>query len=256
MALSGVDLALWDLLARAEQVPVYQLLGGRKKERVRAYATGDDAEWYAELGFRAHKFSHRWRGDPADYERVAAQAAQARRLFGPLALLMVDCYMSWDAAVTLEMARRLAEYNLYWFEDVLTPDHLPEQAALRDAIKPILLAGGEHEFTQYGFAEIARTRALDLWQPDITWCGGITAGLRIVELAGQNGVPVVPHRGGEVWGLHLIVASACYDLAEVLPGQREAPRDRLWLDEPAPVEGYLKPSEAPGFGVTVNEALL
>ena len=74
-------------------------------------------------------------------------------------------------------------YGLYWFEDVLTPDDLPEIADLRPAVKPVLLAGGEHEFTRHGFEDVARTGALDVWQPDITWCGGITAGLRILELA-------------------------------------------------------------------------
>lgn len=269
MALSGVDLALWDLLGKAERAPVYRLIADQAdqpdqpnqmgqpqeklKERVRAYATGNDPEWYAELGFTAHKFSHRWTGNEADYDKAVQTAAQARQLFGPEALLMVDSYMSWDEGVTQEMALRLADYTIYWFEDVLTPDHLEEQAALRPGIKPILLAGGEHEFTHYGFAEIARVAALDLWQPDITWCGGITAGLRIVDLARRASVPVAPHRGGEVWGLHLIAATACDDLAEVLPGRRDVAADHIWLDQPEPVNGYITPSDAPGFGVTLNE---
>ena len=256
MALSGVDLALWDLLARAEGVPVYQLLGGKRKETVRAYATGPDPVWYQELGFTAHKFSHRWTGDPGGFEQAEQTAAQARQIFGPEALLMVDCYMSWNAAITTEMAARLADYNLYWFEDVLTPDQLPAQADLRPVVKPTLLAGGEHEFTHYGFAEIARADALDIWQPDITWCGGITAGQRIVELARKVGKPVVPHRGGEVWGLHLIVATDCDDLAELLPGRRNVPQNQLWFDQPEAIQGYISPSEAPGFGVTLNEILI
>ena len=108
---------------------------------------------------------------------------------------MVDVYMSWDAEVTLEMSRRLADYNLYWFEDVLTPDDLDGQAALIDAVKPTLIAGGEHEFTRHGFDAIARAGAMDLWQPDITWCGGITEGIRIVEIAEQHGIPVAPTQG-------------------------------------------------------------
>jgi L-alanine-DL-glutamate epimerase-like enolase superfamily enzyme len=256
MALSGVDLALWDLLGRAENVPVYQLLGGKTKPRVRAYATGGDAEWYAELGFTAHKFSHRWTGDPADYDRAVDHAARARACFGPTAPLMVDCYMSWDVTVTLQIARRLAEFDLYWFEDVLTPDLLPEQSMLRLVLKPINLAGGEHEFTHYGFSEIAQLESLDIWQPDITWCGGITAGRRILDLARTAGIPVIPHRGGEVWGLHLIAASDCADLGEVLPGRRGVPQDQLWLDAPQPVTGYLTPHDTPGFGVRINEMLI
>lgn len=256
MALSGLDLALWDTLGKAEGKPVYELLGGVRKPRVRSYATGTDPEWYAELGFTAHKFPHRWTGAESDYGSAIASAELARSALGPDALVMIDTYMSWDAEVTQEMARRLADYDIYWFEDVLTPDDLEEQAKLRPLVKPTLISGGEHEFTQHGFGEVARVGALDLWQPDITWCGGITAGLRILDVAKQVGVPVVPHRGGEVWGLHLIVASDCEDLAEVLPGRRGAPRDELWLDEPEAKDGFIAPSDSPGFGVTLNEALL
>ena len=256
MALSGVDLALWDLLGRAEGVPVYDLLGGRKKQRVQSYATGDDPEWYRELGFTAHKFPHRWTGSDADYDTAVASAARARELFGPDAMLMIDTYMTWDAQATLEMSNRLAEFNIYWFEDVLTPDLLEAQAELRPAVKPVLLSGGEHEFTHHGFAEIARAGALDLWQPDITWCGGITAGLRILDIAREAGAAVAPHRGGEVWGLHLIMATEGLDLAERNPGRRGAPRDELWFGEPQPENGYLEPSDAPGFGVTLNEAMV
>lgn len=251
MALSAVDLALYDLLGKAEGVPVYALLGGEQKERIRAYATGTDSDWYAELGYTAHKFPHRWQ-DAADYESAVAMAENARNRFGPEALLMVDCYMSWDRTVTLEMAQRLAPYQLYWFEDLLTPEDLEGQAALRGQLNGALVAGGEHEFTHYGYEEILRSGALDLWQPDITWCGGITAGLRIVERAQAQQLPVVPHRGGEVWGLHLIAATPCADLAEILPGRRNMPTEQIWLDEPVPIGGFIAPSDAPGFGVVFD----
>lgn len=256
MALSGVDLALWDLLGQAERRPVYELIGRRSKSRVTAYATGSDVEWYSELGFTAHKFSHRWSGDLADYNIAVERAARARELFGADARIMIDTYMSWDAKVTLEMSYLLRDYKIYWFEDVLTPDELGAQAALRPAVKPTLLAGGEHEFTQFGFQEVARAGALDLWQPDITWCGGITAGLRILDLARAEGIPVTPHRGHEVWGLHLIVSSDCIDLAEVNQGVRGSPGDELWIGHTRAIDGYVEPSDAPGFGVIPNEAML
>jgi L-rhamnonate dehydratase len=169
---------------------------------------------------------------------------------------MIDTYMSWDAGVTQEMAKRLSEYNIYWFEDVMNPDELEAQAELRPVVKPVLISGGEHEFTHFGFRDIANASALDLWQPDITWCGGITAGLRIVELGKQAGIPVVPHRGGEVWGLHLIAATDCDDLAEVHSGTFNIERDELWFGEPKAKDGYIAPSNEPGFGVTLNEAML
>ena len=256
MALSGIDLALYDMLGKARGVPVCALLSDEPKKNIRAYATGEDALRYRDLGYTANKFGHRWTGNDSDYDTAVRSAEHVREVFGDDALVMVDVYMSWDAEVTLEMSRRLADYDLYWFEDVLTPDDLDGQAALIDAVKPTLIAGGEHEFTRYGFDAIARAGAMDLWQPDITWCGGITEGMRIVEIAEQYGVPVAPHRGGEVWGLHLIAGSGCADLAEYHSDHIRDERDILWFNEPAPIDGYISPSDRPGFGVMLNEAIL
>ena len=256
MALSGIDLALYDMLGKARDVPVCALLSDEPKKNIRAYATGEDALRYRDLGYTANKFGHRWTGNDSGYDTAVRSAEHAREVFGDAGLVMVDVYMSWDAEVTLEMSRRLADYNLYWFEDILTPDDLDGQAALVDEVKPTLIAGGEHEFTRHGFDAIARAGAMDLWQPDITWCGGITEGIRIVEIAEQHGIPVAPHRGGEVWGLHLIAGSGCADLAEYHSDHIRDERDILWFNEPAPIDGYISPSDRPGFGVTLNEALL
>ncbi|MEM7127620.1 MAG: enolase C-terminal domain-like protein [Chloroflexota bacterium] len=259
MALSGIDLALWDLLGKAEEKPVYEMLGGLRSPDIHTYATGTDTTWYAELGYSAHKMPHRW--DPAQpaeaqFRQTEEQLAAARTLFGSEGLLMLDCYMTWDAAVTREMAQRLQPYDLFWFEDVAMPDQLEEQNMLRDLIKPISLAGGEHEFTHYGFSALAQNSALDIWQPDITWCGGMTALLRIMELARQFEIPVVLHRGGEVWGLHAIASGGCASLAEVLPGTRDDDYPTLWIDEPQPMHGRILPTDLPGFGVSPNPELI
>jgi len=256
MALSGVDLALFDLLGKAESKPVYDILGGAKRDKVFSYATGGDSELYHKLGYKAHKFPHRWSGSEADYDTAVETAAKTREMFGPDAMLMIDTYMSWDKPVTVEMAKRLAEFNLYWYEDVLNPDDLASQAELRPLIGDTILAGGEHEFTHHGFEDIANAGALGLWQPDITWCGGLTAGLRIVELANKHDIPVSPHRGGEVWGLHLLVPTDCADLAEFHSDHIKEERDILWLGEPSPENGHISPTDSPGFGVTLNEAML
>ena len=257
MGLSGVDLALWDMLGRAEGKRVCELLGGVRRERVRAYATGQDIAWYRDLGFTAHKSpQHRRDRAEEDRGRILAWAAEARRELGPEALLMVDAYMSWEADFAVEMAAQLASQRIYWFEDVLLPDDLEGLAALRPRIAPILLAGGEHDFTAHGFARLAGAQALDLWQPDVTWCGGLTAALRIAALAEKHGIPLVPHRGGEVWGLHLLAAGIGEDLAELVMGRRGDSRDQVWLGAPEPTDGYLCLPEEPGFGVRVNEELL
>ena len=193
MAISGVDLALWDVLGRAEGKSVCDLLGGRQRDEVRAYATGPDCAWYRDWGFNAHKSSQTRQGSQAaDAARVLEWAEGARQTLGEDALLMIDAYMSWSPDFAVAVARQLAPFNIYWFEDVLLPDDLDGLAALRPQIHPILLAGGEHEFTARDFGHIARMRALDLWQPDVTWCGGLTAALRIAKLAQAHSIPVVP----------------------------------------------------------------
>ena len=256
MALSGIDIALWDLLGRAERQPVYALLGGASAPSIRAYASGDDPEWFAESGFTAHKVPFSRPAGASAFELAAAAAEESRRHLGADALLMFDCYMAWDAAATREMARTLAPYDIYWFEDVLTPDDLDGLAALRPQIKPIQLAGGEHDFTHHRFADIARAGALDIWQPDVTWCGGVTATRRIVEQAQEAGATVVLHRGGEPWSLHVIAGTACEELGELVLGNRHRTHEQLWLDAPQPVDGYLTPSDAPGFGLRLNEDLV
>ena len=255
MALSGVDLALWDALGKAEGVPVCSLISGNgsnRKSNIRCYATGPDTEWHAELGYTGTKRPHRSTGNRAEGDDLAEWADNARSLFGPEGLLMIDTYMSWDYETTLAMAERLEEFNFHWFEDVLTPDHMEEQSALKDAIGDVNLAGGEHEFTVWGFRDLARSNSLDIWQPDITWCGGITAGIRIVDLARQHSVRVVPHRGGEVWGLHLIAATDCEELAEVVTGPRNGPTDVVWSGAPVPRDGFIDVLDRPGFGVELG----
>ncbi len=254
MAQSGVDLALWDALGNAEKCPVAELIGLIRKERIDVYATGPDSEWYAELGVSGQKLSHRWSGSCDD---AIEMAAGARNIIGNDTKLLFDVYMSWDADTALQMAEALAEFDIYWFEDVMTPDDLIELAELRPRVSPINLAGGEHELHLNGFMRMAELGSYDIWQPDITWCGGVTAGLRICGYADLMGIPVIPHRGGEVWGLHLIAASdACDNLAELVMGSRNATTDQLWIGTPELSNGKLSISDAPGFGVKPNEAML
>jgi L-rhamnonate dehydratase len=255
MALSGVDLALFDALGKAEMKPVANLLGSLTKDRIRCYATGPDTNYYAELRFTAQKFPFRWMGDESEATGVV-MAEKARSAFGKGAEVMFDVYMTWNSEITLRMHDALEHVGIHWYEDILTPDDLEELGALRNKISPVNMAGGEHEFTAHGFADIARTNAYDIWQPDITWCGGITAGQRIVELAAAYNAKVVPHRGAEPWGLHLITATECEDFAEILPGVRGGNKDDLWIGATEPIDGYIQIDDEPGFGVSPNESLL
>ena len=254
MALSGVDLAMWDVVAKAQSRTVAELIGGLRKPSIPVYATGPDSQKYAELGVAGQKLSHRYTGNDADYEAAFEAAETARNIIGESMLLMFDVYMSWDEDVTKRMTQDLAPFNIYWFEDVLTPDDYDRLAKLRPHVKPSNLAGGEHEFSLQGFERAAELGAYDIWQPDITWCGGITAGIRIAKLAADHDIKVIPHRGGEVWGLHLIAASDnCENLAELVLGGQ--PQD-VWIGQPELRDGRLSINDGPGFGVKPDESML
>ena len=248
MAISGVDLALYDVLGKAESRPVAELIGTVNKQQIKCYATGQDTEWYAEMGFSSQKLSHRWTGKKSIEEAVKL-ASRTRSILGTDAEIMFDVYMSWDVEITLLMSEALSDLNIYWFEDVLTPDDLQKISDLRNKIKPINMAGGEHEFTEHGFNEIGESDAYDFWQPDITWCGGITAGIRIVDIAKTFGAKVIPHRGGEPWALHLIAASECENFAELVMGYRTDIRDEIWRGAPNPSKGHIELSDKSGFGL-------
>ena len=160
---------------------------------------------------------------------------------------MFDCYMSWDTEVALRMRELLAEYEPYWFEILSRRIILTNWPNSGHGWRPVLLAGGEHDFSHHAFDAIARAGALDLGQPDITWCGGITAGLRILDLARSHGVPVSPHRGGEIWGLHLVAATDCLNLAETHPDRWNDPENLVWIDEPVVSAGEIAPADRAGF---------
>ena len=257
MALSGVDLALWDALARAESMSTCELLGGVVRNRVKGYATSQDSRRSRDDGFTAFKSTYIAKQTrETNLAELINSVRSARGVFGDDALLMVDAYMSWDMEFTLDAAKVLQEFGVYWFEDVLSPDDLSELSELKSQLFPVKLVGGEHDFTRHAFGHIARANALDIWQPDITWCGGLTELLRINDLAKLFHIPLCPHRGGEVWGLHFLSAGHGMDLAECHMGHFAKEGPSLWLDEPKPEEGYLKLGDGKGFGVVPNKALL
>ncbi|MEE2658512.1 MAG: enolase C-terminal domain-like protein [Candidatus Latescibacterota bacterium] len=254
LALSGVDLALWDCLARSEGRRVCDLLSEAPLAQVIAYATGSDLSLFRDRGYTATKASLRPdRGDDEMVERSQAWVMEARRVMGAETRLMIDAYMGWSAVLAQRVADPLRD-ELFFVEDVLLPDLVEELSILRPQLHPVQLAGGEHDVTDYAFAELERHRALDIWQPDVTWCGGITAALRIARRAQAAGVPVCWHRGGEVWGLHLIAAGYGMNLAEFHEASR-VPESLLFEGEPLVSEGVLNMPESAGFGVRPRHPL-
>ena len=262
-AISAVELALWDLKGKLLQRPVYELLGGPQKEKIFCYATGFDLEWYLELGFGAVKLPMPY--SPQDgidgLYKAEEMVAGAREKIGNEVELMLDCWMALDVEYMVRLAEILTPYRLRWIEDFLLPDDLTGFAAVRQRLPGQGLATGEHWYLARPFFTAAEQRLVDIFQPDLRWVGGLSAALRICHIAEAAGLDVVPHGGmNDPYGQHLVCAMPAAGWGERSggvspPGVPLA--DVVDLPGTAVIEdGYLVPSDAPGFGIEVDRAWL
>ena len=265
MAISAVDVALWDLLGKARGEPLYNLLGGRAHERLPLYATGNEVAWYRELGFTRFKLTvphgpaDGWEGCQANVAHVKA----AREAAGPDADVMLDCWMGWDVEYTLRMADLLGPYRVRWLEECLPPDDYSGYTELTRRVEGTAIATGEHEYTRWGFRELLQRRCCHIVQPDLSLCGGITEARHIAALASAWHVPVIPHFGAlEPWAIHWLVAQPSLSLGEYLVVSSRAEGGALrsmyphLRGIPEPEGGFIQPSERPGLGVEVDSAWL
>jgi D-galactarolactone cycloisomerase len=265
--ISGIDIALWDILGQVTGQPVGRLLGGRYRDRVRPYASllMRAAEPLTEhllslraQGFRAFKIG--W----GPFGRVSTALDEqmvraAREAVGPDALLMVDAGASdafWpqDYKWALRTAQMLAHYDVHWFEEPLRPDHLEEYLLLRRS-SPVRIAGGEVLTRRQSFTPWLQQRALDVVQPDVTKVGGISEERRIAWMAEENGVRFIPHGWNTALGLaadlQLASASRDTDLVEYLTGSPfidDLVVSRWALDQ----DGMLAIPDAPGLGMSLD----
>jgi L-rhamnonate dehydratase len=263
MAISGVDLALWDLMGRALGQPVYRLIGGKTKETIPCYVTThpDLVSHWKDEGFLGVKIAAPWgcADGRAGLEKMRKCLEQCRVALGSDIELMVDCYLSWDIEFASRLAERVQDYDVKWFEDPLqngSAEHL--NAELRTRISPIQVAIGNLEFDYKAFAAILAARACDVIQPELQWCGGLTAVRRIAAMAKQYDIPVIPHGSG-VYNYHFTQANLNSPFAEYLSvgdGTRVRPIFDSIIGEPLPVKGQVTLDDSPGFGVELNRDYL
>jgi L-alanine-DL-glutamate epimerase-like enolase superfamily enzyme len=260
-ALSGLDIALWDLLGKSLGQPVWRLLGGRLRERIPAYASGGWApvggvgkqlRQYVERGHRAVKMRVGLQDRSVDDS--AARVREARQSLGPEIGLMVDAHGTWSVREAQRFARKVADCDLAWLEEPVSPDNPAGQAEVR-AATDIPIAAGETEQTRFAFRDLIEARAVDVLQPDVAIAGGITETLRIGALAATHGLTVAPHLwGGAVLfasGLHLAVATPCVTTLEFSRGENPLLNDLV--AEPFDlVDGYVLAPDRPGLGLTLN----
>lgn len=260
-AISGVDLALYDLLGRIRQVPVFELLGGPVRDELQFYATGARPDKAKELGFIGGKMP--LHHAPAEGEeglrKNIALLADMRERVGDDFWLMYDCWMALDVDYATRLAHAASEYGLKWLEEALIPDDYWGYAELRKrAPSSMMITTGEHEATRWGFRQLLET-GIDLIQPDVGWCGGITELIKISALADAHGTMVVPH-GSSVYSYHFVVTRTNSPFAEFLMMHPTAEEvvpmfSPMLVGEPVPVNGRLKVPETPGFGVELSDAI-
>ena len=257
-AISGVDLAVWDLHGKIAGEPVYALLGGPLHDDVAMYATGPSAENIADLGFWGAKLPLTWGPSEGEdgFRRNVERARLAREAVGPDFPLLYDCWMALDVDYAVRLSWALEPLGFRWLEEPLLPDDYAGHAELRRRMPPTMtLNTGEHEYTAAGHRLLAEA-GVDILQPDPAWCGGLTELRRIGAVAAGYGKRIIPHVGGQ-YAYHFLASYPQAFLAEfpVMAGRcdtivpQHAP---LLLGETLPVDGRIRPSEEPGFGLTLN----
>ncbi|MBN1401565.1 MAG: mandelate racemase/muconate lactonizing protein, partial [Anaerolineae bacterium] len=269
MAISAVDLALWDFKGKLHNAPVYQLLGGPSRDRIRAYASmlgysiepekaAQRAKEVVAKGYTATKWF--FRNGPGDGPEGMRQNLELirtiREAVGPDVEIMFDAWSSWDVPYTQRMAELAAEYRPWWFEEPVLADMIPQYAELVRTIHSVAISGGEHEYTRWGVKALLDARAVDVLQVDPTWAGGLSEMVKIAALASAYGIPLVPHHGG-LASLHLIASQAL----TTCPIQewliQHGMRGQFFLKyKIEPVDGHIALPTGPGMSVELDQEVI
>ncbi|GGG23339.1 D-galactarolactone cycloisomerase [Caldovatus sediminis] len=276
-ALSGIDIALWDVMGRAVGKPIHKLIGGAHRKEVIAYATGlyftdmdrlveeavEEARGYAAQGFRAIKMKIGL-GDPRlDLRRVQA----VREAIGPEVGLAVDANHCFTVPQAIRLGRMLEPLDLLWFEEPISPEDHDGYVEVTRALD-LAVAGGENDFTRWGFRDIVARKAMDIIQPDVCAAGGLSECRKIAALASAHGVECVPHAWGSAIGLAATIQWLAA-MPDTPPAFRPIPpmlefeqtpnplRDELAREPIRQANGIVRVPDGPGIGIEVDrEALM
>jgi L-alanine-DL-glutamate epimerase-like enolase superfamily enzyme len=271
VAISAVDIALWDLMGKSAKQPVYRLLGGRTKPRIPVYASrlystplqelAAESSKYVNEGYKAMKLRFGWgpTDGAAGMHKNVDLVRTVRETVGDGIDIMADAYMGWTLDYAKRMLPLLEPFNLRWLEEPVIPDDIHGYAELKRRTS-IPIAGGEHEFTLHGFRELLDARAVDYIQFDTNRVGGLTQARKIAALAEAHAIPVIPH-AGQMHNYHVVMASLNSPMAEFFPPvDVEVGNELFWYifkGEPTPKDGYIDLDEnTPGLGLSVDEKAL
>jgi len=272
-AISALDIACWDLHGRAEGKPVVDLVGGRAQTSVPCYVSrlyaledldelAEEARGWASAGFTRMKqrFGFGPEGGLRGLRRNVDLVRTVREAVGDDVELAADAYMGWDLGYAVEAAKRLRELDLAWIEEPLFPHDFAGYAELKRRCPWQRWSCGEHLHTKWEFQHLIELRAVDILQPDTNRAGGVTEALKICALAETAGLPVVPH-SNEAHNLHVTfsrTASVC-PLVEYFPEvEPDTGNELFWKlfsGTPRAENGSLELSDAPGFGIEIDERI-
>ncbi|MGH9888934.1 MAG: mandelate racemase/muconate lactonizing enzyme family protein, partial [bacterium] len=282
--LTAVETALWDLAGKALNVPVYQLLGGKFRDRIRVYCDtalyqarlpkpeqfAEAAASAAKAGYTAIKFDldqaadpnkydlFNWTASPAEIHRMVDQLTAARQAVGPTIDICADMHARYDYPTGQQVAKRLEPLNLMWLEEPVPAENIEAYKLIADSTSTPICAG-ENVYMAYGFRRMLETGAVDIIMPDLQKTGGLGEGQRIANLAHLYYVPFAPHMVASFLG----AMASCHVCASVpnfliLEWQTYFDTQPMWkeivtYDGPWVDKGFLQVSEKPGIGVEINE---
>lgn len=280
-AMSGIEIALWDISGKALGVPIYRLLGGKFRDKIRVYADcgsggedknpesyGKKAKEVVTKGFNAIKIDiddpndpykldqWNWTVSPGELENMVNKVAAVREAVGPYVDLAVDMHGKYDTQSGIRVACALEPYHLMWLEDVVAPENVDAMKRVKDATQTPLCTG-ESLYLRYGFRELIEKQAVDAIMPDIPKCGGLSECRKIANLAEIYYIPLAPHNVcgplGTLASCHVCASIPNFLVIEWHWMNRPHWNELVITDEPIIQNGYIKVPEKPGIGVELND---
>ena len=268
VAISAVDIALWDILGKLTNKPVFKLLGGRTKEKIPVYASKlysqpiknlqQEAESYKKQGFTMFKMRFGWgpKDGSAGMKKNIELVEAVREVIGYDTDLMLECYMGWNLDYSKRMIPKLVKYNPRWLEEPVIADDVNGYKELNN-MNAIPISGGEHEFNLFGFKQLLDLNALSYIQYDNNRVGGFTIAQKINGLAEAYQVPVIPH-AGQMHNYHLTMSNFNCPIAEYFPVNDVEVGNELFYyifkGDPSPKDGYINLDDnTPGLGLSLTK---
>ena len=268
VAISAIDIAIWDILGKLTNKPVFKLLGGRTKEKIPVYASKlysqpikdlqNEAEKYKKQGFKMFKMRFGWgpKDGPEGMRKNIELVEAVREVIGDDTDLMLECYMGWNLDYSKRMIPKLVKFIPRWLEEPVIADDIHGYAELNN-MNAIPISGGEHEFNLFGFKQLLDLKAVSYIQYDNNRVGGFTIAQKINALAEAYQVPVIPH-AGQMHNYHLTMSNFNCPISEFFPVHDVEIGNELFYyifeGDPAPIDGMIDLDDnVPGLGLKITD---